>query len=116
MLEDVTVIVEPYDDNEGLPWKVDLTIPVESLQYNQPETVYVLLSMPDDGRIISAFNATLKFKVKDVDPTTGEPESSDTFDDTYIVRRLRDLKHRSKNGLVGHCGNSRGRLCPANAA
>lgn len=84
LLEDVSVSVEPADsDSDG--WCIVKELPIKSLTYNQSEVGYVLLSMPDDGRLTGAFNATLKFKVRDVDPSTGEPDSSEFYDDVYSL-------------------------------
>ena len=84
LLEDVSVSVEPADsDSDG--WCIVKELPIKSLTYNQSEVGYILLSMPDDGRLTGAFNATLKFKVRDVDPSTGEPDSSEFYDDVYSV-------------------------------
>lgn len=41
--------------------------------------------MPEEGNVSGSFSAVLKFQVRDVDPTTGEPESDDFYDDTYAV-------------------------------
>ena len=48
------------------------------LEYNVPGTFYVLLSTPEDlGEWAGTFSPTLKFVVKDCDPTTGEPDSDE---------------------------------------
>lgn len=36
----------------------------------------------------ATFGATLKFIVKDCDPTTGQPDSEDGYDDEYILEDL----------------------------
>lgn len=38
--------------------------------------------------ILATFGAVLKFLVKDCDPTTGNPESEDGYDDEYILEDL----------------------------
>lgn len=35
---------------------------------------------------LGTFSATLTFKVRDCDPTTGEPETEEGYDDDYSVR------------------------------
>lgn len=83
LLEKVYVELNPASDDEG--WKVTTTIPLPSLPYSQVGSTYLLLSMPEEGNVTGSFSAVLKFQVRDVDPTTGEPESDDFYDDTYAV-------------------------------
>lgn len=78
------VAVEPLE--EETEWRVATVLPLASLPYSQPGTTYVLLKVPDSGQLSASFNSTMKFAVKDVDPTTGEPESDDHYDDVYAVR------------------------------
>lgn len=78
--------LEPAGEDEG--WKVEAIVPLAALPYSQLGTTYVLLAMPEEGGVTGSFNATLKFQVKDVDPTTGEPESDEHYDDSYVVRLL----------------------------
>ncbi|KAI1727601.1 coatomer gamma subunit appendage platform subdomain-containing protein [Ditylenchus destructor] len=85
LLENVSVVVEPTDEG---PWKVSKVLPLPSLPYSHPGTTYVLMEIPDDGQITGSFNATLKFQVRDVDPTTGEPESDDHYDDVYVLESI----------------------------
>jgi len=89
LLEDVKIVIEPVDESEeGDPWIIEKVIPIDSLSYNQPGSTYALLSMPEDGRITGNFNATLKFRVRDVDPATGEPESPDGYDNVYVLEPI----------------------------
>uniref|UniRef100_A0A914R6V0 Coatomer gamma subunit appendage Ig-like subdomain domain-containing protein n=1 Tax=Parascaris equorum TaxID=6256 RepID=A0A914R6V0_PAREQ len=34
------------------------------------------------------FGATLKFRVRDVDPATGEPEGEDYYDDSFVLEEV----------------------------
>ncbi len=52
----------------------------------QGGSTYSLLHLPEDGHVTGTFVATLKFQVKDVDPTTGEPDSDDHYNDSFVVR------------------------------
>lgn len=88
LLEDVFVQIDPQDEGEDSPWQIEHTLPIKSLPFAQPSTTYVLLRMPEDGRITGTFNATLKFKLRDVDPATGEPESNDHYDDIYALESI----------------------------
>uniref|UniRef100_A0A1I7XYF9 Coatomer subunit gamma n=1 Tax=Steinernema glaseri TaxID=37863 RepID=A0A1I7XYF9_9BILA len=85
LLENVTVELEPADD---AAWTIEATIPLAALPYSVKGTTYILLGMPEDGGISGSFNTTLKFQVKDVDPTTGEPESDEYYDDIYALEEL----------------------------
>ncbi|RXG52910.1 Coatomer subunit gamma-2, partial [Armadillidium vulgare] len=80
LLEDVHVVVE------GEGWDVISTIPCSSLPYGKPGTCYNLLAIPED--VLSStgnFTATLAFKVRDCDPTTGEPETEEGYEDDYSL-------------------------------
>jgi len=87
LLEDVYVHLEPQDepDDESDNWQIELNLPIKSLPVSKTDVNYVLLKMPEDGRLTGTFNATLKFKVRDVDPATGEPESEEFYADVYAV-------------------------------
>lgn len=87
-------------------YQVVSSIPAPHLPYNQPGTCYTLVEITDsDAGIITTtklyviillwlrihlvtgtFLNTLKFQVKDCDPTTGEPESDVGYADEYVVR------------------------------
>ncbi|KAK6748742.1 hypothetical protein RB195_001393 [Necator americanus] len=84
LLEDVFVELE---DAEG-EWSVANAIPIKSLPYNETKSTYVLMEFPESGSVTGTFGATLKFNVKDVDPATGEPESDDTYEDSYVLEEL----------------------------
>lgn len=75
------VKVEPLDE----VWNVEKVLPLGSLSYSQVGTTYVLLKIPEEETIIGSFNLTLKFQIKDVDPTTGEPESDEFYEDIFCV-------------------------------
>ncbi|CAD5220384.1 unnamed protein product [Bursaphelenchus okinawaensis] len=83
LLEKVHVELEASEE-EG--WVVQKVLPLAALPYgNEKGTTYILLAMPEDGGVSGTFSATLKFNVRDVDPTTGEPESDDVYDDTFAL-------------------------------
>ncbi|KAL3071627.1 hypothetical protein niasHT_031991 [Heterodera trifolii] len=88
LLEEVFVEIEPQDEGEDCPWHVQSVRPLAQLPFGQPGTTYVLLKMPEDGRIAGTFGAKLKFKICDVDPTTGEPESNDLYDEVYALEPI----------------------------
>ncbi|WKY03446.1 hypothetical protein Q1695_004862 [Nippostrongylus brasiliensis] len=84
LLENVVVQLEDADGE----WTPEHVIPIDSLPYNETKSVYVLMEFPESGSVTGTFAATLKFNVRDVDPTTGEAESDDTYDDSYALEEL----------------------------
>lgn len=50
-------------------------LPCERLEYNVSGTSYIVLATSEDlGEWANTISPTLKFIVKDCDPTTGEPD------------------------------------------
>ncbi|XP_063610262.1 coatomer subunit gamma-2-like [Penaeus indicus] len=83
LLEAVNVVVEGED------WDVLLYIPCPSLPYSQPGSCYALLRIPEDIMATTGtFSATLKFKVRDCDPATGEPDTEDGYEDDYTLEDI----------------------------
>uniref|UniRef100_A0A646QGL4 Coatomer subunit gamma n=1 Tax=Hemiscolopendra marginata TaxID=943146 RepID=A0A646QGL4_9MYRI len=85
LLENVIVQSEVSDGFE-----IERQIPCPKLVYNSPGITYTLLKIPDTSTSISGtFSNTLKFKVKDCDPNTGEPDDDDEgYDDDYVLEDL----------------------------
>jgi len=80
LLENVSVVVE----SEG--FEILDSIPCPKLEYSVPGVCYVSLEIPES--ILSctgACSTTLKFTVKDCDPTTGEPDSDRGYEDDYVL-------------------------------
>ncbi|CAD6198117.1 unnamed protein product [Caenorhabditis auriculariae] len=84
LLLDVSIEVEDPEQE----WTPRLSIPIQKLPYGEAQSSYIVLDFPDSGSISGTLAATLKFKVMDVDPTTGEPDSEDTYDDTYVLEEV----------------------------
>ncbi|RLV88766.1 hypothetical protein DV515_00015304 [Chloebia gouldiae] len=84
LLERVTVQMEP---SEG--YDVICCIPAASLAYNQPATCYTLARIPRDDptAVACTFSCTMKFTVRDCDPSTGVPEE-DGYEDEYVLEDL----------------------------
>uniref|UniRef100_A0A8C5TVE6 Coatomer subunit gamma n=1 Tax=Malurus cyaneus samueli TaxID=2593467 RepID=A0A8C5TVE6_9PASS len=84
LLERVTVQMEPSD-----AYDVICCVPAPSLAYNQPGMCYTLVSIPqDDPTAVSCtFSCTMKFTVRDCDPSTGVPEE-DGYEDEYVLEDL----------------------------
>lgn len=71
--------------SDCVDWSVVNTVPLTLLPYAVPGTTYSLLAIPPEGGVTAMFGATLKFRVRDVDPATGEPEGEDYYDDSFVV-------------------------------
>ena len=55
-------------------------IPCARLEYNISGVCYVIVSTPEDvAEWVGTISPTLKFVVKDCDPTTGEPDSNEGY-------------------------------------
>ena len=79
LLTDVYVELTPI---EGTDWQLTNTVELPKLPYNEVGTTYLSYANTSEP---SSFQALLKFKVFDVDPTTGEPESDECYDDCYAL-------------------------------
>ncbi|KAI8138268.1 adaptin N terminal region-domain-containing protein [Fennellomyces sp. T-0311] len=80
LLENVQMIMQPEVDDMGLVQVAE--IPAAKLEYNVPSAIYVAFEQQDYA--VGSFTCTLKFDVKDCDPTTGEPDP-EGYDDEYQV-------------------------------
>lgn len=82
-------------------------IPCAKLPYNETNASYVILEYPNDVASSAAtFSATLKFSVKDCDPTTGLPDSDEGYDDEYMLEDLEitvadQIQKSKKNNFAG---------------
>ncbi|KAG1221365.1 hypothetical protein G6F35_006041 [Rhizopus arrhizus] len=84
LLENVHMVMQP--EIEGLAQVVE--IPAERLEYNVPGTIYVAFEQEDPEELANVtFTNTLKFEVKDCDPTTGEADP-EGFEDEYQVEDI----------------------------
>ncbi|VDN02569.1 unnamed protein product [Thelazia callipaeda] len=84
LLENVYVELEPAPGTEN--WTVAYTVPLEKLPFGVQSTTYVLLKIPEANTGIAAtFSATLKFKVCDIDPATGDFENDGSYDDIFVL-------------------------------
>jgi len=85
LLENVTVAVD-LSNTPGLVAESEL--PCASLPYGTPGAAYTCLRRAE-GAPTGSLPCTLKFIVKDVDPSTGEPDADDTgYDDEYNLEDL----------------------------
>lgn len=84
-------------------WKRVLTIPVKKLAYQETASCFVCFQQPDSfsHAYNTQFTNTLKFTVKDCDPTTGEPDDTDGYPDEYALEmfevKLADFIQKKTN-------------------
>ncbi|KAI8567152.1 hypothetical protein RHMOL_Rhmol02G0098000 [Rhododendron molle] len=84
LLENVFVIV---DASEAEEFSEVSTKPLRSLPYDSPGQTFVAFEKPDGVPVGGKFSNTLKFVVKEVDPTTGDADE-DGVDDEYQLEDL----------------------------
>ncbi|KXN88900.1 putative coatomer subunit gamma [Leucoagaricus sp. SymC.cos] len=87
VLEQVSVIMQPT--SEDCPLTEDFIIPLPSLtSSNSPDIVYVSFTRNNPEQYATAsFQCTLKFIIKEHDPSTGEPEE-EGYPDEYQVEEV----------------------------
>lgn len=87
LLENVEMIMQPEIDDCGLTKVADIA--ADKLEYDVPGTIYVAFQKDEDFPVVS-FTNTLKFEVKDCDPTTGEPDP-EGYEDEYQIEDIEVL-------------------------
>nr|OQO25531.1 hypothetical protein B0A51_06569 [Rachicladosporium sp. CCFEE 5018]OQO26035.1 hypothetical protein B0A51_06720 [Rachicladosporium sp. CCFEE 5018] len=92
VLADLSVITSPQPSEEtGEPpegLEEDFIIPIDALKPETEGIVYVSFSRPTEEQFATAsFTNVLKFTLKEVDPSTGEPESGG-LEDEYQIEDL----------------------------
>lgn len=87
LLEDVSVVASPLDDDESL--EEDFIVPAPKLMTNEPGIVYVAFKKlgGEHNFPVTSFTNNLKFTSKEIDPTTGDPEETG-YEDEYQVEDL----------------------------
>ncbi|CAM8897476.1 unnamed protein product [Rhodiola kirilowii] len=84
LLEEVTVIV---DASEAEEFSEVVTKPLRSLPYDTPGQTFVAFEKPDGVPAVGKFTNTLRFIVKEVDPSTNEADD-DGVEDEYQLEEL----------------------------
>eukprot|EP00897_Mesotaenium_endlicherianum_P003909 jgi/Mesen1/3546/ME000198S02746 len=84
VLEDVKV---EMDLTEAEEFEEVASVPLKVLSYGAPGQTFVALAKPDGSLSLAKFANTLKFRVKEVDPSTGEAEE-DGYEDEYQLEDL----------------------------
>ncbi|CAI2167312.1 8121_t:CDS:10 [Funneliformis geosporum] len=86
LLENVTIVMQAESDDGSLV--EEFVIPAPNLPYDQPGSIYVAFKRtnPEDYTPC-CFSNTLKFLVKDCDPSTGEADG-EGYEDEYLVEDI----------------------------
>uniref|UniRef100_A0A7N0SZW2 Coatomer subunit gamma n=1 Tax=Kalanchoe fedtschenkoi TaxID=63787 RepID=A0A7N0SZW2_KALFE len=84
LLEEVTVIVFASEAEE---FSEVVTKPLRSLPYDTPGQTFVAFEKPDGVPAVGKFTNTLRFIVKEVDPSTGDVDD-DGVEDVYQLEEL----------------------------
>ncbi|KAI9363389.1 adaptin N terminal region-domain-containing protein [Zopfochytrium polystomum] len=89
LLENVTVEtkVKQSDDETAGMLVEESVITLPQLVFDVPGSVYVVFKRPNGITPSATFSNTLKFTLKEIDPTTGEPEEEGMEDD-YPLEEL----------------------------
>ena len=88
VLENVTIVATPSEEDEDIVLEDEFVIPVAKLAVNEPGTIYVSFKKGDESTFpATSFTNVLKFTIKEIDPTTGEPEEGG-YEDDYEVEDL----------------------------
>ncbi|RNA28357.1 Coatomer subunit gamma-2 [Brachionus plicatilis] len=84
LLEDVVVKLDTADGYEIISYKQCAKLP-----YNTLGIAYTLVKIPDDpSQVVATFGCNMKFKVKDCDPNTGEPDNEEGYEDEYGLENV----------------------------
>lgn len=89
VLAEVSVVATPSagEDGEESALQEEFIIPAPLLKSEEPGAVYVSFSRPSEAFAAASFTNLLKFTLKEIDPTTSEPEESG-YEDEYQVEDL----------------------------
>lgn len=87
LLEDISMITTPADEDDGAQLTEDFIIPIPKLAHDEVGTIWVSFKTSMEGYATVNFTNILKFTSKEIDPTSGEPEESG-YEDEYQVEDL----------------------------
>ena len=79
VLSDVSVGVDLGDTED---FEEEMTVPLDKMPYGNPGQTYVCLKRVEGAIAVGKFANVMRFRVKEVDPSTGE-EEEDGYDDEY---------------------------------
>eukprot|EP00898_Chlorokybus_atmophyticus_P002159 jgi/Chlat1/2944/Chrsp2S04678 len=84
VLEKVQVIMDLAEAEE---FEEESSVPLARMPYGEPGQIYVCLKRPAGSCSVGKFINVLKFKIKEVDPSTGDVEE-DGYEDEYQLEDL----------------------------
>ena len=89
MLSNVTVALQPGDGDTQAVFTQEVSIPLPDMPLQRPGSCFVALRRAGDdsgsgGAHMGSFSASLRFTVREVDPSTGEPEP-EGYPDEYSL-------------------------------
>jgi coatomer protein complex subunit gamma len=84
VLENVSVAVDLAEAEELVE---ELALPLAKMPYNETGQTYVVLGRPEGGIALGKCLCTLKFTVKEIDPSTGDVEE-EGYPDEYQLEDL----------------------------
>ncbi|EMC98545.1 hypothetical protein BAUCODRAFT_32598 [Baudoinia panamericana UAMH 10762] len=89
VLSEVSVLCTPTSgDGEASTLEEEFILPATMLKVDEPGIVYVSFTRPGDADFVAAsFTNVLKFTVREIDPSTSEPEEGG-YEDEYQVGDL----------------------------
>ncbi|KAF2075932.1 hypothetical protein CYY_002780 [Polysphondylium violaceum] len=83
-LENVSVKMIPSNPKSV---KYECSIPIEILNFDEIQSCFVAIRYHPDNLPLCNFKNTLKFRTKEIDPSTGEPDDQG-YDDQYSIEEL----------------------------
>ena len=85
ILEEVSVVATPADEDL---LEEEFIMPMASLKTDEPGTIYVSFKrVAESPFVATSFTNVLKFTSREIDPTTGEPDT-EGYEDEYQVEDL----------------------------
>ncbi|CAG8566045.1 9819_t:CDS:10 [Ambispora gerdemannii] len=89
LLENASVVMQPEPDDVSL--EEVLVLPAPKLAYDQPASAYVVYKrINPEEYVLGSFSNTLKYIVKEFDPTTGKAEEQG-YEDEYQAFQVEDI-------------------------
>lgn len=84
VLEDVSVAM---DLSEAPDFAEEAVVPLTVMPFGEVSSTYVVLGRPEGSLALGKFTCTLRFTVKEIDPSTGEAEEQG-YEDEYQLEDL----------------------------
>ncbi|KAJ3065450.1 Coatomer subunit gamma-2 [Podochytrium sp. JEL0797] len=84
----VTMQIEQNEDETASHLQLISTVVAPKLAYDVPGVIYLVYQRNHNVTPVATFGNTLKFIVKDCDPTTGEADDDEGYEDEYLLEDL----------------------------